>query len=189
MASSISLNAVKNGSFIKIDGQPFVVINTQHSHVGRGGATLKVKMKNLLNDNVIEKTFQGNDKLEPAGTEMKKASFLYTDEENAFFMDSESYEQFGFSKENLGTQVGYLKEGLEVDILYFEDKPAGVQLPKKVALKVTMAPPAVRGDTAQGSVSKQVTLETGITINAPIFIKEGDVIKINTEKNEYSERI
>lgn len=185
----MSLNSVKNGSFIKVDRQPYVVLDTQHSHVGRGGATLKVKMKNLINDNVIEKTFQGNDKIEPAGTEMKKASFLYTDEENVFFMDSETYEQFGFPRENLEDKIGFLTESLEVDVLYFENKPVGVHLPTKVELKVTTAPPAVKGDTAQGNVTKLITLETGHQIQAPLFIKEGDVIKVNTEKNEYSERV
>ncbi|MFA7662965.1 MAG: elongation factor P, partial [Patescibacteria group bacterium] len=91
--------------------------------------------------------------------------------------------------ENLGDQIGYLTEGLEVNILYFENKPVGVQLPKKVELKVVSAPPAVRGDTAQGSITKQVTLETGLEIHVPIFVKEGDTIRINTEKNEYAERV
>ena len=187
--TTISLNALKVNDTIKVDNQPFIVISAQHAHVGRGGATLKVKMKNLISGAILERTFQGNDKIEEADIKRKKATFLYKNEQGAFFMDTETYEQFQLDKESLTDQLNYLKEGSEIDVLTFEDKPINIEIPKKVELKVISAPPGIRGDTAQGSVTKSVTLETGLTINTPIFIKEGDVIRINTEKGEYVERV
>jgi len=187
--ASISLNALKSGDFINVNGQPFIVLSTQHSHIGRGGATLRVKMKNLISGVVLENTFKGDEKIKEAEIKKKKATFLYADENNAFFMDTESYEQFYLSSESLAKELNYLREGSEVDLLVFEKVPVSIELPPKVELKVVSAPPGMRGNTAQGSVTKQVTLETGLVINAPIFIKEGDIVRVNTERGEYVERV
>lgn len=183
----LSLNEIKLGSIIKIGEEPYVVIRADHHKMGRGGAVLKTKLKNLINGNVVDKTFQGNDKAEEASTEKKKANFMYKDEAEAFFMDNDNYEQFSLPLEQLGDKKMFLKDGTDVDVLYFQDKPVAMELPIKVDLKVVSAPPGVKGNSA-GSVTKVVVLETGAEVNAPMFINEGDVVRVNTDTGEYVER-
>jgi elongation factor P len=183
----LSISEIKTGKVIQISGEPFVVLKTDHHKMGRGGAVLKVKLRNLISGAILDKTYQGNDKAEAAETEKRKANFMYLDQSQANFMDNQSYEQFSLSLDQLGNKAAFLKEGADVEILYFEDKPVALELPVKVALKVTSAPPGVRGNSA-GSVTKQVELETGLKVNVPLFINEGDIIKVNTDTGEYVER-
>ncbi|MDD4607432.1 MAG: elongation factor P [Patescibacteria group bacterium] len=185
----LSLNAVRKGHIIILDGQPYLVLNTQHSHMGRGKATLRLKIKSLIDGKVLDRGFSGNDKLEQADVTTNKASFLYKDETDAYFMDVQSYEQFSISLDQVEDKINFLTEGTEINIVIFENKPIDIVLPPKISLKVVEAAPGVRGDTAQGSVSKPVTLETGLIINAPLFVKTGDTIKVNTETGEYVERV
>jgi len=184
----LSLNEIKIGKIIRVNEQPFVIVRTDHHKMGRGGAVLKTKLRNLIDGSMLDKTFQGNDRAEEADTEKKKANFMYTDENNAFFMDNENYEQFELGLDQLSDKSKFLKEGTDVDVLYFEDKPVAIDLPIKVELRVTSAPPGIKGDSA-GSVTKIVELETGVTIAAPLFVKEGDIIRINTDTGEYTERV
>ena len=184
----LSINEIKSGSQIIVNDDPYVVINVQHSKMGRAGAVLRTKMKNLKTGNILNKTFQGAEKVEEAGVEEKKGQYLYTDGSNFFFMDSENYEQFEISSEVVGEQASFLKEEAEVGIIYFQQTPINIKLPIKMNFKVVEAPPAVKGNTADGG-SKQVTLENGIKINTPLFIKEGDVVRVNTETGEYAERV
>lgn len=183
----LSLNEIKIGSIIEVNGEPFVVVKADHHKMGRGGAVLKTKLKNLINGNALERTFQGNDKVEKANTEKKKANFMYKDVDNANFMDNETYEQFTIEIDQVADKLAFIKEGTDVDVLYFDGKAVAIDPPIKVELLVTSAPPGVKGNSA-GNVSKQVELETGETISAPMFINEGDLIRINTETGEYSER-
>lgn len=183
----LDFNQIKTGKVIKINNLPYVIVKTDHHKMGRGGAVLKVKCRNLIDGNVLEKTFQGAEKAEEAETQNKKANFLYKDKEEAHFMDNESFEQFSLSLESIGEKEGYLKEGTEVSALYFNDKPVGIDLPIKMDFKVVSAPPSVRGNSA-GNVTKQVELETGALLNVPLFIEEGDVIRLNTDSGEYVER-
>lgn len=183
----LNLNEIKNGKIIKINNEPFVIIKTDHHKMGRGGAVLKTKLRNLINGNLLEKTFQGNDKAEEAETEKKKANYMYKDENGAYFMDNGSYEQFSLGLDEIGEKINYLKEGADVDVLYFNNNPVALDLPVKVDLKVVSAPPGVKGNSA-GSVTKAVELETGASANVPMFINEGDVIRINTDTGEYVER-
>jgi len=185
----LNINDIKLGTILKIDDQPYVVIKSQHSKQARSGAVLRTKIRNLVDGRVLERTFQGGDKLEQADMERGKASYLYKDEELAYFMDSETYEQFGISLEQVGEQINYLKEGDNVDILYFEDKPVNISLPPKVNLKVSQTMEGVRGDTAQGKVTKEATLETGLKLQVPLFIKENDTVRVSTESGEYVERV
>ncbi len=184
----LDLNKIKQGILIKINNEPYIVIKTEHHKMARGGAVLKTKLKNLINDSVINKTFQGNEKVESAETEKKKANFLYLDKDNVYFMNNETYDQFSISIDKLGGQEKYLKEGVNVNILYFNNKPISIELPVKIELKVIISPPGVKGNSA-GNVTKQVELETGLKINVPMFINKGDIIRINTETGEYSERV
>ncbi|MCU0678833.1 MAG: elongation factor P [Planctomycetes bacterium] len=183
----LSISEIKVGKIIQITGEPYLVTKTDHHKMGRGGAVLKTKLRNLITGNVLDKTFQGNDKAEEANTEKKKANYLYKDEQEAHFMDNENYEQFSLPVEAIGEKIKFLKDGTDVDVLYFDNKPMAVELPIKVVLKVTSAPPGVKGNTA-GNVTKQIELETGAVISAPMFINEGDLIRINTDTGEYVER-
>jgi len=183
----LSINEIKIGKVIEVNNEPYVILKTDHHKMGRGGAVLKVKLKNLINGNMLDKTFQGNDKAEEADTQKKKANYMYKDEDNANFMDNETYEQFTLSLDVVGEKIKFLKDGTDVDILYFQGNPVALDLPIKVELKVTSAPPGVKGNSA-GNVMKQVELETGTTISTPLFVNEGDVIRVNTDTGEYVER-
>jgi elongation factor P len=184
----LTLSEIKLGKLLKFPDGPYVVIRAEHHKMGRGGAVLKTKLKNLITGSVLEKTFQGNDKADEATTEKKKANYLYKDDHEAHFMDNESYEQFSLPIDQVGDSIKFLKDGIDVDIMYYENKAVAVQLPIKLELKVVAAPPGVKGNSA-GNVNKQVELETGATINAPMFINEGDMIRVNTETGEYVERV
>jgi elongation factor P len=184
----LSINELKVGTSFKYQNEPYMVLKASHLKMGRGAAVLQVKIKNLKNGNTLEKTFKPADKFEPAEIEKKKSDFLYTQSDKCYFMD-ENYEQFFIDKSLVQEQLKFLKEGLKIDVLYFNHDAIGVQLPPKVNLEVVEAPPAVRGDTAQGSVNKTVKLETGYEVQVPIFIKQGDLVRLNTETGEYVERV
>lgn len=183
----LNFNEIKTGRVIKINSEPYIIIKTDHHKMGRGGAVLKIKCRNLINGNILERTYQGAEKAEEAETETKKANFMYKDKDEAYFMDNNSYEQFNLHLEELGEQVQFLKDGTDVDVLYFEGRPVSISLPIKMEFKVVSAPPGVKGNSA-GNVNKQVEIETGAKINVPMFINEGDIIKINTDTGEYVER-
>jgi elongation factor P len=183
----LSLNEIKLGKVLLENSEPYIVIKTEHHKVARGGAVLKVKLKNLINNNILEKTFQGNDKAEEAGIKKKKAQFMYFDDASANFMDNETYDQFNIPLDEIGEKKKFLKDGTDVDVLYFEDNPVAVDLPVKMEFKVISSTPGVKGNSA-GNVTKKVKIETGTEISAPLFINEGDIIRVNTDTGEYVER-
>jgi len=183
----LNFNEIKTGKVIKINAEPYIIIKTDHHKMGRGGAVLKIKCRNLINGNILERTYQGAEKAEEAETETKKANFMYKDKDEAYFMDNNSYEQFNLHLDELGEQTQFLKDGTDVDVLYFESRPVSISLPIKMEFKVVSAPPGVKGNSA-GNVNKQVEIETGAKINVPMFINEGDMIRINTDTGEYVER-
>jgi elongation factor P len=185
----LSINDLKVGTFFKLEGNPYLVVRAQHVKMGRGGAILKIKIRHLINGNVLDKTFKSSDKFEEASLEKKEASFLYTDEKSCHFMNSQTFDQFYLTREQIENKINFLKEGQIYKTIYFEDNPVDIELPKKIELKVVEAPPGVRGDTAQGSVTKVVKLETGLKINVPLFIKQGDIIRVNTETGQYVGRV
>ncbi|NCN25802.1 elongation factor P [Candidatus Falkowbacteria bacterium CG10_big_fil_rev_8_21_14_0_10_37_14] len=184
----LSLSEIKIGKVLKMNNEPYVIIKADHHKMGRGGAVLKTKLKNLINGAVMEQTFQGNEKAEEAEVETKKADYLYKDADNAYFMDNESFEQFELPLDVVGEQMQFLKENTEVSTMHYEGRPVTLKLPIKVELKVTMAPPGVKGNSV-GNVMKQAELETGAVINVPMFVETGDVIRINTDTGEYVERV
>ena len=184
----LSINEIKPGKILTISNEPYIVVKTDHHKVGRGGAVLKTKLKNLITDNALDKTFQGNDKAEEAETQIRKANFLYEEETELFFMDNQNYEQFSLSKEQIGEKYKFLKEGITADVLYFNDKPVGANLPIKIDFKVINAPPGVKGNSA-GNATKTIELENGTEIIAPMFVGTGDTIKVNTDTGEYVERV
>jgi elongation factor P len=183
----LNFNEIKTGRVIKVNSEPFIIIKTDHHKMGRGGAVLKIKCRNLINGNILERTYQGAEKAEEAETETKAANFMYKDKDEAYFMDNASYEQFNLPVEEIGEAARFLKNGVDVDVLYFEGKPVSISLPIKMEFKVVSAPPGVKGNSA-GNVNKQIEIETGALINVPMFINEGDMIRINTDTGEYVER-
>lgn len=182
-----SITDLKVGTCITLDGQPFVVTSYSHSKQARGGAVVNTKLKNLITGNSLPKTFQGNDKIEPAEISFSRAQYLYNDGTDYFFMDGDSFEQFSFPGSDLGEQTKYLIDGSNVDIQNYDGKPIGVKLPIKMTFEVTDTPPGVKGDTATGG-TKPATLETGLVVNVPLFIKAGDKVVVNTETGDYVER-
>jgi len=184
----LSLSEIKTGKTISLNGEPYLVIFHQHSKIGRAGAVLRTKLRNLRTGAVLERTFQGADKIEEAEISKTKAQYLYREEDNYFFMDSGSFEQFSMPKSVLGDFTKYLIENTEITILNYNGQPINIELPVKMEFRVTDAPPAIRGNTADGG-TKQVTLETGIKVSTPLFVKVGDVVRVNTETGEYAERV
>lgn len=182
-----SLAELRPGMTIQIDGTPYVVLSSQHSKMGRAAGVAKTTIKNLITGSIIPKTFQGNDKIEPADVYYSKAQYLYSDKENCFFMDATTFEQFTIAKKMLGEKIPYLLEGTDVDIQNFQDRPISIKLPPKVNLAIKETEPGVRGNTAQGG-SKPAILETGLKIQVPLFININDTVRINTETGEYVER-
>jgi elongation factor P len=183
----LSITDLKTGTKITFEGDPYVVLSYYHSKMGRGGAVVKTKLKNLKSGSVIDKTFQGADKVEDADLSKKSATFLYCDDENAFFMDAENYDQFEINKDIVADNIKYLVENSNIDILYYNNTPINIELPIKMAFKITSAPPGVKGNSA-GSVTKRATLETGAYVEVPLFIKEGDKIVVDTRDGSYVER-
>jgi len=183
----LDINDLKLGTKIIFNGAPYVVAFSQHSKLGRGGGILRSKLKNLIDGSTIDHTFAGAEKIESAELKTKKAQFLYGDGENYNFMDSSSFEQFSMTKKQLGDIVNFLKDGSEVDLLYFDDKPINIQLPIKISFKVTYTEPGFKGNTAS-TVTKPATIETGAQVNVPLFIKENDNIIIDTRTGQYVER-
>lgn len=184
----LSIAALKVGTKIKLNGEPFRVVASQFSKTGRQGGVMAVKIKNLRTGNVLAKTFQGSEKIEEAEVYLNKAQFLFHDAEGYHFMHTENYEQFTLATEALGESGQFLKDGMECDLLYFEDQPINVNLPPKMNFEVLETPPGVKGDTASGG-TKEAKLDCGIKVQVPLFIKEGDEVRVNTETLEYVERV
>lgn len=184
----LEFSDLKLNKIISLNDQPYKIVFAQHSKQARSSAVLRTKLKNLITGDVLEKTFNGSDKAEEADLERTKASYLYNDENNFYFMDQENFEQFSLSKEVVGDQSDYLKDGTVVEVLKFNGEAVSISLPTKMEFKVTSAPPGIKGDTA-GSATKQVTIETGANIKCPLFVKDNDIIRINTETGEYVERV
>ncbi|OGY89788.1 MAG: elongation factor P [Candidatus Komeilibacteria bacterium RIFCSPLOWO2_01_FULL_52_15] len=183
----LTMSEIKLGTVISINDQPYVVTFTQHIKKARSGATLRTKLKNLITGSTLEKSFAGGDHVEEADIERKSATFLYVQEGRFYFMDTENFEQYEFAADAIGDYRGYLTEGLGITVLLYNGNAVSIELPKKITLKVVSAPPGVRGDTS-GNVTKTVTLETGLEVRAPLFIKDGDSIRVNTDSGEYVER-
>ena len=186
----ISANELKRKLLIKVDGQPYQVVEVFFaSPTARGAATMvRTRLRHLLTGAVIEKSFRSSEKFEEPDIELVPASFLYSDAEGFHFMDEKSYEQFTFSAEAIETDHGYLKEGASLQVLKYNGVPVSLQLPQYVELAVISAEPGMRGDTAAGGASKQATLETGLVVRVPLFIKEGETVRVSTQTGEVAGR-
>ena len=178
---------LKKGTVCQIDGKPYRVIEYGQKVMGRGGSIVNVKLKNLIDGSVIPKTFKGQDKIEMAEVSNKTVQYLYNDGELFYFMDPASFEQFELNADIVDSAASYLKEGDELTLQFFGEKVINVELPKNLYLEVTYAEDVVKGDTTS-SVLKDATLETGLTVKVPAFIKVGDVISVDTATGDYRER-
>ncbi len=183
----LSIGNIKVGTVITYKEQPFVVVKAEHLKMGRGGAVLKTKLKNLITGDVLPETFQQSESISPANIERSRASYLYVDGNEYHFMESDNYEQFFLDSSVIEEQIKYLKEGLEVDLLKFDNRPVAINLPTKITYEVKDAPDGVKGDSA-GTVTKAVTLENDLVVNVPMFITTGENIVINTSTGDYVER-
>ncbi len=183
-----STQDIKKGVVILWKNEPHLVVEFEHIMPGKGAAFVRTKLKNLKSGRVLENTFKVGEKIDLVELEKRKVQFLYRADEKLVFMDGITYEQFEVNLDVLAGFEPYLTDGLEIVLLFSDSVPVTVEFPKKVAYKVTEALPGVRGDTASGRVTKEVTLENGLKIRVPLFIEEGDVIIINTETGEYVER-
>jgi elongation factor P len=179
---------IKKGLKIEIDNVPYVVEEFQHVKPGKGGAFNRTKLRNLLTGKVIDRTFKGGDKLEPASLEERKMQFLYKEGENYWFMDMESYEQVMLTQEQVGDNSLFMPENIETQVLYYKGEPISLSLPLFVDLQIVKADPWLKGDTAS-SATRPVTLSTGATIQVPLFVEEGDNIRVDTRTGEYVTRI
>jgi elongation factor P len=178
----------KNGLKIEIDGNPFTIVYFQHVKPGKGGAFVRTKIKNLLNGRVLDRTFRSGEKVEIADISESTMQYLYHDGDNLVFMDTETFDQIPIPPEVIGEQIEFMLENMNVGVLFWKGKPVNVQLPNYIEAKVVQSDPGIKGDTSSGA-NKPATLECGATINVPLFIKEGDVLRVDTRTREYSERV
>ncbi|KKR81325.1 MAG: Elongation factor P [Candidatus Daviesbacteria bacterium GW2011_GWA1_41_61] len=184
------LNAtdLRNGAVFKEDNQILQVVNYEHIKMGRGSGTIKVKVRNLKTGSTTEKSFITGARVEEADVEKRKAQFLYMDKGVYYFMDSISFEQFPLSKDILGEQVRFLKEGLEVVIIVSEDQALTLELPNSLIYEIKDTGPAEKGNTVS-NVFKSATLENGLEVKVPMFAKVGDKVKVDTRTGQYIERV
>jgi elongation factor P len=184
----ISTNQFKNGTHIEVDGKVFKVVEFQHVKPGKGGAFVRTKLKRVEDGAVIDKTFRAGEKFRPVRTETRRMQFLYSDGSEAHFMDTSNYEQIAIPEESVKDPLRWVPPSQEVELLYVDEKPADVQVPASVELAVTQTDPGVRGDTVSGGGDKPATLETGVTVKVPLFVNEGDRIKVDTRSGQYMSR-
>jgi elongation factor P len=185
---TISTNQFKNGTHIEIDGKIWKIIEFQHVKPGKGGAFVRTKLRRIEDGSVIDKTFRAGEKFRPVRTESKKMQYLYDSGESAVFMDSQSYEQIEIAKDQLGDAMKWVLANDEVDVLFVDEQPSDVQVPSAIEMKVTQTDPGLKGDTASGGGNKPATLESGVVVQVPLFIEEGESVRVDTRSGEYISR-
>ena len=188
MAGVIDTSEFKKGMKIEIDGEPFEILDFQHVKPGKGSAFVRTTIRSLLTGRTLEPTMKSGDKVGKPDIEDKDMQYLYKEGADYYFMDTRNYEQTFISEKVLGEQKNFLKENINASILFYTGKAIGVSLPNSVDLKVTKCDPGIRGDTVSGAL-KPAELETGYTVNVPLFINEGDVLKIDTRDGKYLTRV
>ena len=185
---TISTNQFKNGTHIEIDGKIWKIIEFQHVKPGKGGAFVRTKLRRIEDGSVIDKTFRAGEKFRPVRTESKKMQYLYDSGDAAVFMDSTDYDQIEIPKESLGDSMKWVLANDEVDVLFVDEQPSDVQVPSAIELKVVQTDPGLKGDTASGGGNKPATLEPGVVVQVPLFVEEGDSVRVDTRSGEYISR-
>ena len=184
----VATNEFKKGLYIEVDGNPFVILEFQHVKPGKGNAFVRTRMKNLLLNTVLEKTFKSGEKFEEANVQRRVMQYLYKDKDGYQFLDMESYEQFLVSEDAVGDGKLYLIENMEMDVLFYNGRSVSIELPNFVQLEVGETEPAMKGDTVSGGGKPAITT-TGLKVNVPFHIKVGDVLKIDTRTATYVEKV
>jgi len=185
---AISTNQFKNGNHIEVDGTVFKILEFQHVKPGKGGAFVRTKLRRASDGNVIDRTFRAGEKFRAVRTEARKMQFLYADGNSAHFMDTESFEQIEVPEGTVGDVLRWTKPSSEVDLLFIDGQPTDVQLPSAVDLEITQTDPGVRGDSVSSGGTKPATLETGAVIQVPLFVEEGERIRVDTRSGDYVAR-
>ena len=183
-----STNDLKNGLVLNLDGQLWTVVEFQHVKPGKGGAFVRTKVKNIDSGAVVDRTFRAGEKFRAVRTEARKMQFLYSDGDDAHFMDAESFEQMAIPEGTLADALKWTKPNETVDVLFIDGNPSDLQLPASVELEVTQTDPGLKGDTVSGGGNKPATLETGATIQVPLFVDIGQRVKVDTRSGEYMSR-
>jgi elongation factor P len=185
---AISTNQFKNGSHIEIDGTVYKILDFQHVKPGKGGAFVRTKVRKVEDGSVHDKTFRAGEKFRPVHTESRKMQYLYDSGDAAVFMDSRDYEQLELPRALAGQAMRWMRPNDEVEVLFVDQRPADVRVPTAVEMEVTQTDPGVKGDTASGGGNKPATLESGVTVQVPLFVEEGDTVRVDTRSGEYVSR-
>lgn len=183
-----STSEFRKGLRILMEDEPFVIVDFQHVKPGKGGAFVRTRIKSLVSGNVLDRTFRSGDKVELPELEESQMQFLYREEDKFYFMDTNTYDQIFINEKNLGDAKNYIKEGLIIEVLFYKGNPIGVEIQNFVDLRIVKTEPGIRGDTAT-NVTKPALLESGYTIQVPLFVEEGEVVKIDTRTGQYIERV
>ena len=185
---TISTNQFKNGTHIEIDGKIWKIIEFQHVKPGKGGAFVRTKLRRIEDGSVIDKTFRAGEKFRPVRTESKKMQYLYDSGDAAVFMDSQDYDQIEIPRESLGDSMQWVLPNAELDVLFVDERPSDVQVASAIEMKVVQTDPGLKGDTASGGGNKPATLESGVVVQVPLFIEEGETVRVDTRSGEYISR-
>jgi elongation factor P len=184
----ISTNQFKSGNHIEVDGTVFKILEFQHVKPGKGGAFVRTKLRRASDGNVIDRTFRAGEKFRDIRTEARRMQFLYADGDSAHFMDTESFEQIEVPESTVEESLRWTKPSSEVDLLFIDGRPADIQLPSAVDLEITQTDPGVRGDSASTGGTKPATLETGAVIHVPLFVEQGQRVRVDTRSGDYVAR-
>ena len=184
----ISTNQFKNGAHIEVDGAVYRILEFQHVKPGKGGAFVRTKLRKLDDGSVQDKTFRAGEKFRPVRTEARRMQYLYDSGEAAVFMDNSDYSQLEIARELAGESMRWLLPNSEVEVLFVDERATGVQVPSAVEMAVTDTQPGVKGDTASGGGTKPATLESGVRVDVPLFVNEGDRVRVDTRSGEYVSR-
>jgi elongation factor P len=184
----MDVSDLKKNAKLEMDGQPYVVTEFQFVKPGKGQGLYKCKLKNMLTGSVIDRTWRSGEKLTAANVESKKMQFLFASGDAYTFMDNDTYEQVELSADTVGDDKNFLLDNLAAEVLFYNERPVGLTLPSHVVMEITECEPGVKGDTAT-NVTKAATIQTGHTVQVPLFIKQGDKIKIDTRTGAYVERV
>jgi elongation factor P len=184
----ISATDLRKGVTFELDGELHRVLEYQHSYIGRGSANVRVKLRNLRTGRTVDRTFSAGEKFQDVRLELRQVQYLYRDSDLFYFMDTETYEQPALTAEVLQENVDYLKEGMLLSISMYEDRAIEIELPVTVELEVTKTDPGVKGDTATGA-TKRAVMESGLEVQVPLFVEEGDIVRVDTRTGEYLTRV
>jgi len=184
----ISTNQFKNGNHIEVEGTVFKILEFQHVKPGKGGAFVRTKLRRAADGAVIDKTFRAGEKFRAVRTESRKMQFLYADGTDAHFMDSQSFDQLTLPQEGVGDALRWIRPSEEIDLLFIDEQPTDINVPSAVELEVSQTEPGIKGDTASGGGTKPATLETGAVVQVPLFINEGERVRVDTRSGAYVSR-